>query len=202
MTPPGSVTHWLKQLEQGELQALQPLWERYFRRLVGLARGRLQGTPRVAADEEDVALSAFASFCRAVEGERFPRLDDRDDLWQVLVLLTVRKAVNLRKYELRVRRGGGRVRPATDCADDSDAAGELLQRVLSEEPTAEFAAQLTEECERLLSRLDSEELRSIALSKMAGYTNEEIAGRQGCVVRTVERRLQVIRSLWEPEESQ
>jgi DNA-directed RNA polymerase specialized sigma24 family protein len=121
----------------------------------------------------------------------------------VLVLLTVRKAANLRKHELRERRGGGRVRPATDCANagDSDDAGALLQQYMSQEPTAELAAQLAEECERLLARLGNEELRSIALLKMEGHTNEEIAGQLGCVVRTVERRLHVIRSLWVPEES-
>jgi DNA-directed RNA polymerase specialized sigma24 family protein len=202
MAARGSVTDWLEQLKAGDRKALQPLWERYFRRLVGLAHARLQGAPRGAADEEDVVLSAFASFCRAVEGERFPRLSDRDDLWQVLVLLTVRKAANLRKHELRQRRGGGRVLPATDRAagGEPDDAGALLAGVISQEPTAEFAAQVAEECERLLDRLGSAELRSIALLKLEGYTNEEIAGRLGCVARTVERRLRVIRSLWDPED--
>jgi WD40 repeat protein len=85
MPPPsGSVTHWLGLLRAGDAVAAQPLWEGYFRRLVGLARARLQGVPRRAADEEDVALSAFDSFCQGAQAGRFPRLADRDDLWQVL----------------------------------------------------------------------------------------------------------------------
>src|SRR5262245_62417052 len=51
MEPTGSVSHWLGQLKAGDRAAAQPLWERYFRRLVALARTRLQGTPRRAADE-------------------------------------------------------------------------------------------------------------------------------------------------------
>jgi hypothetical protein len=68
----GSVTHWIRRLQTGEQAAFQKLWERYFRCLVGLARKRLRGVPRSAADEEHVALSAFDSFFgRAREG-RFP----------------------------------------------------------------------------------------------------------------------------------
>src|SRR5262245_43324907 len=64
MPSAGSVTHWLGLLRAGDHAAAQPLWERYFSRLVGLARAKLQGLPRRAADEEDVALSAFDSFSR------------------------------------------------------------------------------------------------------------------------------------------
>jgi hypothetical protein len=67
MSSEGSVTQWLGQLQAGDPAAVQPLWERYFQRLVGLARLKLRGAPRRAADEEDVALSAFDSFCRNAE---------------------------------------------------------------------------------------------------------------------------------------
>jgi hypothetical protein len=96
MPDKGSVSLWIDRLKGGAGEAAQPLWERYFAHLVALARAKLRGAPRQAADEEDVALSAFDSFCRGVEQGRFPRLDDRDDLWQLLMLLTARKAINLR----------------------------------------------------------------------------------------------------------
>jgi hypothetical protein len=57
MSTDGSVTSWLGQLLGGNPEAARKLWERYFLRLVSLARNRLQGVSRVAADEEDVALS-------------------------------------------------------------------------------------------------------------------------------------------------
>jgi len=71
--------------------------------------------------------------------------------------------------------------------------------VLGDEPTPEFAAQVAEECQRLLGRLGDAELRSVALWKMEGYTNEEIAARLNCVPRTVQRKLGLIRTLWDQE---
>jgi hypothetical protein len=72
MPAPGSVTHWINALKGGDPAAAQKLWERYFARLVGLARKKLQGTRHLTADEEDVALSAFDSFCRGAAAGRFP----------------------------------------------------------------------------------------------------------------------------------
>src|SRR5437660_1244008 len=109
MTPRGSVSNWLDQLREGSDQAATRLWEHYFQRLVGLARTALRGAPRRMADEEDVVLSAFNSFCRGVEQGRFPDLRDRDGLWRLLVTLTARKAAHLRRDERRLKRGGGGV---------------------------------------------------------------------------------------------
>ena len=191
----GSVTRWLGQLQAGDPAAAQQLWERYFRRLVGLARKRLRGAARRATDEEDVALSAFDSFCRGAERGRFPDLADRDGLWRLLVLMTARKAAHLRRDEGRQKRGGG-AQFAADTPGDPDEES-VLGQVLSREPTPEFAAQMSDECERLLRGLGDAELRSVALWRMEGDSVAEIAARLGCVSRTVERKLQVIRTLWE-----
>jgi DNA-directed RNA polymerase specialized sigma24 family protein len=196
MPETGSVSLWIDRLKAGQEEAVQPLWERYFQGLVRLARHKLRDLPRAAADEEDVALSAFDSFCRGAEEGRFARLEDRDDLWQLLVLLTARKAVNLRKHEGRQKRGAGKVRHASALTDDD---GEALAEVLGKEPTPEFAAQVAEECRRRLEGLGDDGLREVALARMEGYTNAEIAARLGCVESTVERRLKVIRCLWEEE---
>jgi hypothetical protein len=118
MSSDGSVTHWLNLLQAGDRAAARPLWERYFPLLVARARASLRGRPPMAADEEDVALSACDSFCRGAEGGRFPSVDDRDDLWRVLLLFTARKAAHLVRDERRDKRGGGRVRTEVDLADD------------------------------------------------------------------------------------
>src|SRR4051794_5171067 len=174
MSPEGSVTRWLAPLQAGDPAAAQQLWERYFRRLVGLARTKLRGAPRKAADEEDVALSAFDSFCRGAEAGRFPRLADRDDLWQLLVVITARKAIDLAQREGARKRGGGKVQ---DEAAAAGPEGGALARALGREPTPAFAAQVAEECRRLLDRLGDAQLRSIAVWKMEGYTNDEIAAK-------------------------
>jgi DNA-directed RNA polymerase specialized sigma24 family protein len=185
----GSMTPWLALLKAGEPDAPQALWQAHFARLVVLARCRLQCTPRRAADEEDVALSAFDSFCRGAEAGRFPRLDDRAGLWQVLVLLTARKALQLARHECREKRGGGKILTEADLADG----------LIGPEPTPVFAACVADECRRLLDALPDAEMRSIAVWKMEGHTTEEIAVRLRCVPRTVERRLRLIRDIWSRE---
>ena len=197
MPSSGSVTALLEHLRAGDHAAAQPLWERCYPRLVGLARERLRGTPRRAADEEDVALSAFDSFCRGVEQGRFPDLKDRDGLWALLVLITVRKAADLVQYNRRDRRGGGRVRGDSALAGrEGDAGADGLAQVEAGDPTPEVAAQLAEELQGLLDRLGSDELRAIAVGKLEGYTNAEIAGRLGCATVSVERRLRLIRKIF------
>jgi DNA-directed RNA polymerase specialized sigma24 family protein len=94
MASEGSITHCIQLLKAGERAATQQLWERYFQRLVGLARAHLRDAPRRVADEEDVALSAFESFYQRAERGQFPQLNDRDDLWQLLVIVTVREAID------------------------------------------------------------------------------------------------------------
>jgi DNA-directed RNA polymerase specialized sigma24 family protein len=153
------------------------------------------------ADEEDVALSAFDTFCRGAEQGRFPRLDDRNDLWRLLVVLTARKASHQVRDELRAKRGGGQVRGEADLAGDSSSDEAALASVVGTEPTPEFAALVADQCARLLDRLGSDELRSIALWQMEGYTVEEIASRLGLSARTVARKLNVIRDTWSEEEA-
>ena len=193
-----SVSQWVGQLQGGDPAAAQKLWERYFHRLVGLARKKLQGMPRRAADEEDVALSAFNSFCQGAEQGRFPQLFDRENLWRLLVTITARKAHQLGVHERRQKRGGNAVLDEAALAGtaSADSPEPGLEQFLDREPTPEFIAQTTEELRRLLECLPDEELRSVAQWKMEGYTNEEIAAKLGYAVRSVERKVRLIRSLW------
>src|SRR4051812_34524267 len=154
-SPGDCVTVWLQQLKAGDPNAAKPLWDGYFARLVALARARLRALPRAAADEEDVALSAFDSFCRGAGEGRFPRLDDRDDLWQVLFVLTTRKAIGLVRHQTRGKRGGGHA-PTDSDPDAVAAAG----------PTPELAAEVADECARLLGLLADGQLRDVAVWKM------------------------------------
>ena len=193
-----SVTGWIDQLKKGDERAAQEVWDRYFEKLVRLARKKLSAVPKRVADEEDVALSAFNSFCAGVADGRFPQLNDRHDLWKVLVTITARKATAQLRREHRQKRGGGLVRGESAFGkpgvSDQDAG---IEMVLADEPTPAFAAQVADECRHLLDGLDDETLRTIAVWKMEGYTNIELADRLGCAVRTVERKLERIREKWE-----
>jgi DNA-directed RNA polymerase specialized sigma24 family protein len=201
MSPTESVTHWIAQLQAGDEEAAQKLWEQYFQRLVALARCKLHGARRGAADEEDVALSALDSFYRGLGRGRFPRVRDRDNLWRLLVVITARKALNLKRQERARKRGGGAVAGESGLRlpDEETRTEAGIEHVVSREPTPEFAAQVAEEYQRLLDRLARSDLETVARWKMEGFTNDEIAAKLGCVPRTIERKLRVIRSLWEQE---
>jgi DNA-directed RNA polymerase specialized sigma24 family protein len=192
------VTQWLGRLKAGDQEPAQQLWERYFDQLVRLARVRLQGARRRAADEEDVALSALDSFCRGATAGRFPNLHDRHGLWPLLVAITARKAIKLAKHERRLKRGGGAVRGESALIAPGGNPDEPTgwEQVLGGEPTPAFACQVAEECRRLLEDLQEESLRQVALWKMEGYTNGEIAAKLGCIERTVERKVRSIRRIW------
>ncbi|NBO92240.1 MAG: RNA polymerase subunit sigma-70 [Planctomycetia bacterium] len=189
----GSVTTWLRALSSGQGEVAQNLWERYFARMVVLARNKLRASASRAADEEDIALSAFHSFFRAASEKRFPRLANRDDLWQVLVVLTARKAIDQRKYETRQKRADTATRPLDDAAIDT---------IVGTDPDPAFAAMVADEFRVLLEKLGDEQLRQIAVRKLEGFTNDEIAADLGCTVRTVGRRLALIRDLWEGSSSE
>ena len=184
------VTVWLGQLQAGDVAAVRPLWERYFHRLVGLARTRLTNVPKRAADEEDVALSAFDSFCRNAEAGKFPDLADRDSLWRLLASFTLRKAAHHCRDAVRLKRGGG------VAADDGSA---VWEDVLGREPDPALAAEVAEECERLLAALSDPDLRQVAVLRMDGHSVDEVAHRVGCAPRSVKRKLQLIRGIWERE---
>jgi DNA-directed RNA polymerase specialized sigma24 family protein len=200
MSGAGSVTHWIRQLKAGDQVACQKLWEGYFRRLVGLTRQRLRGAPRAADDEEDVALSAFDSFFRRAREGRFPRLHDRHDLWQLLVLIAGRKASNLAQRERRPKHGGGQVRHASALPGGAGSeAGALFADLMGQEPGPDLAAQVAEEYARLLGGLGGDDLRSVAVWKLEGYTNAEIAAKLDRAPATVERKLRLIRDAWAKE---
>ncbi len=200
MTVEHSQTHWLEQLKAGDLAAATPLWAEYFCRLIGLARQKLSGSPQRVADAEDVALSAFHSFCRGVLGERFHKLNDRNDLWQVLAMITTRKALRQMERERALKRGGGAVRgESAFLRPDGSFIGAGMSQVVAEGPTPDFRVAAEEQFNRLLDQLDQPLLRQIALLRLEGHANDEIAEKIGRNVRTVERKLNLIRSLWSQE---
>ena len=198
----GSVSCWIDALKAGDPVAAQPLWERYFQRLVALARGRFPILRKAGAieDEEDAALSAFKSVCLGLAQGRYPDLTDRDDLWRLLVLIAARKAVNQAERWGRLKRGGG----SLVCESDMQGTGSSqyprgLDELAGADPTPEFLFQVAEECQRLMGLLEHPDLKlvEVATWKMEGFTGDEIAAKLGCSRRTVASRLDLIRKTWE-----
>ncbi len=196
------VTIWVSQLSEGDPLAAEELWNTYFLRMVKVARARLNGAPSRMADEEDVALSAFKSFCRGTRDGRFPQLLEQADPWPLLMALTTRKAIDLVRHEQRVKRGGsGSQSPRFGEAQCVQDIHDVLSELISREPDPQVGFQLLDECQHILDTLSDTVLRAIASWKMEGFTTEEIAGKLGCTTRTVERKLQIIRRQWNFDEA-
>jgi DNA-directed RNA polymerase specialized sigma24 family protein len=193
MSEEGSVTLLLGRLRGGDpaasADATARLWGRYFGALMRLARTRLPGAVRRAADEEDIALSALDSFCRGEAAGRFPTLEGRDDLWRLLATITLRKVRDAIEHEWRKKRGAGRA------GGDATVLDELFTR----DPSPEVAAQFADLLGHLIGLLDDDVMRRLAELKLLGHTEEEMAAALGVSPRTVRRKLDLIRRLWERE---
>jgi RNA polymerase sigma factor (sigma-70 family) len=190
---PGSVSQLIPSLKEGDRQAMQKLWERYFQPMVRVARSRLHPARRRPAGSEDIALEAFLEFCdclaRPDSGDRFPQLGTREELWKLLACFTIRTAFDFNHKQARrdrIVRG------------ESALGQEGFAPFAGREPAPEFAAAVSE----LLDHLQDETLRTVALRKMEGCTVPEIAKELDCSASTVERKLRAIRSIWKTREKE
>jgi RNA polymerase sigma factor (sigma-70 family) len=198
MSGDSSISVWLEEVKSGDHEAAGRLWQRYFPLIVRLAQKQLAEVPRRLEDEEDVALSVFDSFCRAADRGRFPHVTDRESLWRLLCRITHFKAVDLVRRSQRAM-GDANVRGESGFQADGTSMNRPISSLARVETTADFAAMVADEVQRLLQMLPEEELRTIAVARMEGYTNREIADRLGCAERTIERRMKYIRAIWRDE---
>lgn len=189
-------TLWVGGLREGESKATVRLWNLYFERMMIVARRKLSSVNRAPRDEEDVALSAFRSFCLGMREGRFATGDEADNLWPLLVTLTINKAIDHVRHCGRKKRGGNPDRL------QNLRGPELLDRLASNEPAPELVAATAESFDRLIASLDESgdaDLRTIAILRMDGETPEMIATELGCTVRTIQRKLKTIRAIWEAQ---
>ena len=202
MSKDEAVTQWITNLADGDQSAAGRIWDEYFDKLTRLARRKLEGTPLRELDEEDVALSAMNSFCMGIANHKFDALQNRTDLWKLLVTITARKASNkLRKHYAQKRGGGGIRGESVFIHSDGDDLDDGIGNILGTEPSPELAIGVAENCQKLLDMLDGDTQRKIALMTLEGYRTEEIAQELDCTKRTVERKLQRIREIWNDHDS-
>ena len=185
-----SISQWIAELKHGDPEAARRIWDRYFPRLCRFTRDKLSPASRRAQDEEDLALSAINALCSgAVEG-RFQQLSNRDDLWQIMVMIATRKAANVHRHQA-VRRESGEC----DMRPEGGAAWSL--DLLSDSPASHaFLNTIDIHCEELLSKLNGK-LREVAILKLQGYSNEEIGNLRQRGLSTIERYLKMIREIWQ-----
>src|SRR5215471_4502002 len=179
----GSVSIWVSELQGGSRSPIRELLERYWPRLLGLAASRLRPFPHLASYAEDIALGVFNTLCRGIERGKFPNLDNRESVWQLLAVMTIRRTIDLRRKALR----------------EEQLADGSISGFSASEPTPDERAEMHDHIQNLLARLNDTVLSRLAVLKAEGYENEEIAAQLGCGLRTVERKLQRIREEWQAE---
>ena len=182
MSDRGSVSEWISAIRLGDRHAIERVWDAYFPRLVRYARVVLGRIERPVADEEDAALSALATFWERVQVGEFPNIQNRESLWKLLSLITARKIRRYDEREQAAKRGGSV--SSIQIVEGLDEIGRIS------------TSSLDLEAQELLETLGNDELRSIAVLKLMEHTNSEIADQLKMALRTVERKLRLIRTVW------
>ena len=126
----------------------------------------------------------------AVKAREIPVDESRDDLWQILMMLVRRRSIDGHRKAGSLKRGG-------EPQSGEPAAIPVEELIADAEPTAEERVLFLEAFESRLAKLTDAKLRSIAIAKMCGFSNPEIAEQLGCSLRSVERKLSIIRGRWE-----
>jgi DNA-directed RNA polymerase specialized sigma24 family protein len=197
----GSVERLIVQLREGDDRALAPLWERYFERLVKVARGRLPvGSPgRVEGGSMDAALNALQSFHSRLRKGEYGWVTSRGDLWKLLVTMTRNKAITQARSASAEKRHPrqGLIRGSELATPEG--AGYSLEEVVTEDPTPEMAVELAERIERIHKALGDPELSRVFLLRLEGYSREEISDAIDRAVRSVSRKLEIVRQAVEKE---
>jgi RNA polymerase sigma-70 factor (ECF subfamily) len=186
---PGSVTNWLLRHDD---EAARRIWERYVRRLLNLAQHDLERAVQARFGAEDVVQSAFRSYSRRRADYD---LADRDELWSLLVTITLNKVRNANRHHRRKKRDVRRTRSdgAINGLEGLDCAFDLMS---DEAPTPAEAVALAEELEKRFHDLETTgdpDLLRTARLKLDGDSNREIAEALGLTERSIERKLGRIR---------
>lgn len=187
----GSISRALADFGEMEEEAAQILWERFFERLCGYANQKVYKRHRRFFDGEDIAGSAMFALLDGLKKGKFEQVNNRDKLWQLLTTISARKTINRGQFHDRKKRGGGKVR-GHSAFRDASYLSEYIGRV--DDPAKFVELEMT--CQELLKALPDDQYRQITLMRLAGLTNQEISKEIGCSTRTIDRKLQAIRLVW------
>jgi len=194
---PDTVKSLIDDLQQGELDAAQELWNLYFERLARTAQQKLAAGLRRTVDGEDVAASVMRTIYRRAADGQLATVGDRQDLWQLMVTILRHKAIDLGRKHRTEKRGGGAVRGDSVFVEvDSSEQRPGFAQFPTDAPTPDLIVQLEEERLRLFERLADDQMRAIAQQRLEGAATEEIAEALQLSPRTVRRKLEAIRECW------
>ena len=194
-----SITVWFDQLNAGDPEAAAKLWNRFFDRLVEIARQQMAVMNRRVVDEEDIAIGVMAALCECAKRGKLPTVQNRDDLWQQLLSWLKHDVIDQLRLAGSAKRGANQVRGDSVFRDAGNGRWNEprgFEQIAEQVATPAVLVEMEEQFRVLLHRLPEPALREITIFKMEGYTNDEIAEKMGVSSRTVDRKLKLIRSFW------
>ena len=171
---------WLDDLAEGKPEAVQEFWSNYGDSLQRVAERQIADWLRRRVDPEDVVQSACRTFFRRA-GEGDFSLENKDDLWKLLLTITLNKVRMQARFHTRNRRSISKeqalpeeanLQPAEwDHAIEQVELADMLQVAFSEDPERKHVLEMW----------------------LDGRTQNEIADEIGCSERTVRRIQERIR---------
>jgi len=196
---PGSVSMLISRVKEGDEDSVRLLWNRYSDALVRSAQSRLSKQTAAKVDSEELAQSVFFAIYKGAVEDKFERLDDRAGFWTLVLAITRRKAVDRIRKVTAAKRGGVAALNATR-GNVEGSAESFVSRLPSRELDPQTEVECNDLLEKLKAQLDAEDpsgtLTRVALARIAGVSVKEIAVDLGRTERTVERKLNLVRSVW------
>lgn len=174
----------LARWQSGDEDAAEQIFERYVKRLIGLARTKLSGKMQRRVQPEDIVQSAYRSFFRRARQGDYS-LERSGDLWRLLAAITVNKARGQVEYHRAKKRS---------VDQEASASGSFSKfgvepREVARDPTPDEAIALVEELEAFLATLEPLE-RNVLELRLQNQNTEEIAESVQRSTRTVRRILE------------
>ncbi|MDO4573938.1 MAG: ECF-type sigma factor [Planctomycetia bacterium] len=191
------MSRWISKLGDGNPDAMELVFRRYFEKLISLASYRMKGINRAECSGEDVALSAINSFYNTLQRGNI-QLNTEDDLWGCLFCIMIRKISAQRRREFAQRRGGGKVAKISGDTAFEEEGEAIFASIAGSEPSPELAGQLTETTDELLNLFDKDSTQYKIISmKLQGFSVAEIAEELNLLPRTIFWHLDTIRKNWD-----
>ncbi len=190
---PTAFQNLIQRLQQGDADAAQELYDAFVHRLISLARKKLPSSLQAKLDPEDVVQSVMRSFFGRVQAGEF-RLHDRDSLWSLLALITLRKCGHKVKYYLAGCRDLRRELQREENFPEDNALTPAIWQALAREPNPAELAEIFDTVEHLMKRLNRNQ-RRIVMLRLQGFSTSEIAEELGKSQRSVQLVLETARDL-------
>jgi RNA polymerase sigma-70 factor (ECF subfamily) len=176
----------------GDEAAAKELFDRYCGQLLRLAKRRIGQRMASRFDPEDVIQSAFRTFFVHLKNDEF-EFAEADDLFKLLVRLTVRKTLRKIEHHTAAKRD-----PHAELAAAADGS-DPFARVAGHAPTPDVEVALLDELEQFMAQLPPFERQVLEL-KIQGHSSTEIAEKLGTYDRKVRRVIERIEAMAEDAE--